>query len=239
MTYNQVLKRIQTIALDHKQVRTYKDGLVTDFLTDKTIPYPAVFLQDNGASIDPGQNSASFRFRLFFLDLVHVSEDTKENELDVLSDMFSVAMDIIAQMSYPGYDDWRVSLTNNMQSLVENDGDMNAGWYVDMQISIMYTQNVCQVPSTLVFDIPVNPDDMKFVFDYKYVADGSEGSTITAPADFAGKKILLLTREFSPLYKVSNLPQSTEFTWDDVSIGLSTDLPTQPGERFLILYRTY
>ncbi len=237
MTYNSVLKRIETIALDHKQVRTYKRGLVTDFLTDRTIPYPAIFLQDGGASIDPGNNSASFSFRMFFLDLVHVSENTKENELDVLSDMFSVAMDIIAQMNYPAFNDWMISLTNNMQSLVENDGDMNAGWYVDIRISIIYPQNVCQVPSTLIYPIPIIPDDMKLVFDYKYVADGSEGSTIIAPADFAGKKILLITREYSPLYKVSNLPQSTEFTWDDTNIGLG--LPTLPGERFLILYRTY
>ena len=142
-------------------------------------------------------------------------------------------------MSYPGYDDWRVSLTNNMQSLVENDGDMNAGWYVDLQVAILYEQNVCPVPSTLVYDIPENPDDMKLVFDYKYTADGSEGSTITAPADFAGKKILLVTREYSQLYPVSNLPNTTEYTWDNTSIGLSADLPTMPGERFLILYRTY
>jgi len=130
LTYNQVLKRIQTIAEAHKQVRYFARGLLTDFLSDKTIPYAAVFLEDGGASINPGSNTASFGFRMRFVDLVHVSEDTKENELDVLSDMFSVAMDIIAQMNYPAYNDWKVSLTNNLQSLVESDGDMYAGWYV-------------------------------------------------------------------------------------------------------------
>lgn len=236
LTYNQVIKRIQTIALGHKQVRTFKRGLVTDFLTDKTIPYAAVFLQDSGAAINPDQNNALFNFRLFFLDLVHVSEDAKDNELDVLSDMFSVAMDIVAQLKFPAFNDWRISGANNMQSIVENDGDMNAGWYLDLSVTIMYDQNVCEVPTTITDYLPENPDDMKLVYDVKYIADGTEGTTLNIP-EIVGKKLLLLTREYSPLYKVSNLPQSTEYTWDDVSIELG--LETQAGERFLALYRTY
>ncbi len=237
MTYNQVLKRIETIVRAHKQVRHFGRGLLTDFLSDKTISYAAVFLEDGGASINPGSNTASFSFRMRFADLVHVSGDTKENELDVLSDMFSVAMDIIAQLSYPGYNDWRVSLTNNMQSLVEQDGDMYAGWYVDMQIAIMYSQNVCQVPTTITDYIPIDTDLMKLVYDYPFTATGTEGSSIVI-AGIAGKKILFVTREYSPLYPVSNLPNTTEYTWDGTTIGLNEDLPTQAGERFLILYRS-
>jgi len=210
--------------------------LITDFLTDKTIPYAAIFLEDGGASINPGTHMASFSFRLRFVDLVHVSEDAKSNELDVLSDMFSVAMDIISQMGYPAYNDWKVSLSNNLQRLVEEDGDMYAGWVADMQVQIIYDQNVCEVPTTIPGYEPITPEDMKLVYDLKYVADGSEGSAI-APPEIVGKKILLITREYSQLYKVSNLPQSTEFTWDDIEIGLG--LPTIPGERFLILYRNY
>jgi hypothetical protein len=175
-------------------------------------------------------------FRIRFVDLVHVSEDAKSNELDVLSDMFSVAMDIIAQMNFPAYNDWKVSLTNNLQRVVEEDGDMYAGWYVDMQIQIIYDQNVCEVPTTITDYVPENPDDMKIVYDVKYVADGTEGTTLSIP-EIVGKKILMVTREYSVIYKVSNLPESTEYTWDDAVIELG--LETQSGERFLILYRNY
>ncbi len=237
MTYNQVIARIKALALAHKQVRFFARGLITDFLTDKTIPYAAIFLEDGGASINPGTHMAAFSFRLRFVDLVHVSEDAKSNELDVLSDTFSIAMDIISQMGYPAYNDWKVSLSNNLQRLVEEDGDMYAGWVADMSVQIIYDQNVCEVPTTIPGYEPIEPEDMKLVYDYKYVADGSEDLTIVAPVDFAGKKIIMVTREYSVLYKVSNLPQSTEFTWNDVEIGLG--LPTIPGERFLILYRNY
>lgn len=239
LTYNQVIRRIQSLALAHRQVRYFARGLITDFLADKTIPYAAVFLEDGGASINPGSSTAAFGFRIRFVDLVHVSEDTKDNELDVLSDMFSVAMDIISQMNYPAYNDWKVSLTNSLQRLVEEDGDMYAGWYADLQVQIIYDQNVCEIPTTIPGYEPENPEDMKLVYDVKYVATGDEGSTIPCSLipEICGKKILLVTREYSPLYRVSNLPQSTEFTWDNTELGLG--LPAMPGERFLILYRSY
>lgn len=237
MTFQNIVNRIRTISLAHKQVRYFRKGLVQDFLTDKTIPYPAVFLQDNGGSINPRGNVATFSFRLFFLDLVHVSQDTNENELDVLSDMVSVALDIIAQLNYPAYTDWKLSDTNALQLIVENDGDMNAGAYVDIVISIPYEQDVCAVPTTIPgYEPGPNDDDMKLVYDIKYTATGSEGKALTVP-EIAGKKLLLVTREYSPLYRVSNLPAGSEFTWNDTVIGLG--LPTMPGERFLILYRTY
>lgn len=249
LTYNQVLKRIESLALGHKQIRTFKRGLVSEFLSDKSVLYAAVFLQDNGAAINPDQHSASFSFRMFFLDLVHVSQDTKTNELDVLSDMFSVAMDIVSQMKYPDYYDWIISGANSLQMIVEGDGDLNAGWYLDFSIRIMYPQNVCEVPSTIIDYLPEEKEEMRLVYDLQYVADGSEGNlliacplvptphTVPHVPDLCGKKILLITREYSPLHRVSNLPLSSEFTWDDSAILLG--LPTLPGERFLILYRIY
>lgn len=247
MTYNQIIKRLKTICLAHRQVRTFKRGLQQDELSDdKQVLYPAVFLNETDGNISLTNNISSFCFRLKVLDLVHVSEATKENELDVLSDTASILLDLLAQINYPGYSDWKISVSNTMHIVIENDGDMNAGWYVDLCIGFPYTQNVCVVPSDLIPDIEPNEIDVK-VYNHYYTATGEEGTTITtcgedadlvsASPTICGKKILLITREYSPLYRVSNLPQSTEYTWDDSEIGLG--LETMPGERFLILYRNY
>jgi hypothetical protein len=247
LTYNQIIKRIQSLALAHRQIRYFGRGLITDFLTDKTIPYAAVFLEDGGGTINPDLHSATFSFRIRFVDLVHVSEDTKENELDVLSDMFSVAMDIVAQMKYPAYNDWIISGTNNLQRIVEEDGDMYAGWYMDFSVRIQYDQNVCEVPTTIPGYEPEIPEDMKLVYNHYYTADGTEGSTLTtcgvdanlasAAPTICGKKILLIIRGYWKLDMVSNLPASDEFTWDNSEIGLGIE--PLPGEKFLILYRAY
>jgi hypothetical protein len=70
----------------------------------------------------------------------------------------------------------------------------------------------------------------------KYVATGAEGSSIVIPA-LSGYEILMIMRESGPIYEVGSAPDSSEFTWDDTTIGLGTD--TNPNERFLILYKTY
>lgn len=69
-----------------------------------------------------------------------------------------------------------------------------------------------------------------------YVATGSEIRTITIP-ELAGRQILSIMRSSGPLFEVGVSPESNEYTWDDISIGLGAD--TNPGEKFLILHRTY
>lgn len=152
MTYNQIIRRLKYIATSHKQIRAFRKGLVQDFLTDKTLKYAAVFLQDNNGIISSSTHQATFNFRIFFIDLVHVSEDTKTNEDDVISDMISVALDFFAQASYGTYSDWKLSATDNFQIVTEYDNDMLAGVYVDFSVSVIYSQNVCQVPSQIDYN---------------------------------------------------------------------------------------
>jgi hypothetical protein len=149
MTLNSVIKRIRDLCLAHNQIRSFDVGRVTDFLTDKTKKYPAVFVQDNGGAISTDGHAATLNYRIFFVDLVNASEDTKENELDVQSDMVSVAMDIIAQINSSNFSDWRISSENNLQLLEEEGDDLYAGCYIDCSIRIMFTQNICQVPSNI------------------------------------------------------------------------------------------
>lgn len=235
MTLNQVIKRIHTLSLGHKQVRDFRKGLISDFFADKTAKYPAVCLQDNGGNISLSGHAATLNYRLFVLDLVHVSEDTNTNEDDVLSDTLSIAMDLLAQMNSGNYDDWRISADNNVQFLVENENDMQAGVVIDLTIAFMYSQNVCQVPTDIEDYTPIDTE-MKHVYDVKYVATGSEGTTLSVP-EIVGKKVLFVTRESAPIYKVSNAPSSSEYTWNDTIIGLGA--AANPGDRFLILYRNY
>lgn len=247
MTFNAVIRRIRLLALAHKQIRTFKRGLAADFLTDHTTKYPAVFLQDSAGTINTSSHSTTLNFRMFFVDLVHVSEETKENEQDVLSDMISIAMDLLAQMNAGGFSDWRMSTNNTLQLLVEGDGDMYAGCYVDFSLSIMFKQNVCVIPTEIFTYDPDGGDgssgtggsgsgDLKLVYDLKYVATGEEGSTLSIPT-IEGKKVLFVTRESAPIYKVSSAPSSAEFMWNDVTVTLGAN--TTPGERFLFLYRNY
>lgn len=235
MTLNNVINRIKSLSLGHKQVRSFYQGLVSDFLTDKTTKYPAVFLQDNGGSISLSGHATILSYRLFLMDLVHVSEESKQNEQDVQSDMVSIAMDLLAQMNSGQFSDWIISTDNNLQLLVENDNDMHAGCIIDISIRIMFEQNICQIP-TEITDYTPTDNSMKYIYDIEYVATGSEGTILSIP-EIVGKKILLITRGSAIIYKVSSGPTSSEYVWNDVIVALGT--ATTPNERFLILYRNY
>ena len=147
LTFNQIIRRIRAVTLAHQQVRTFSKGLVSDFLVNKTTKYPAVFIQNSGGKFSMNGRSSTVSFRMFIIDMVHVSDDTNENETDVHSDMISIGLDLLTQFNNPNYNDWRISSDNNFQLIVENDGDMYAGIYVDFSISFIYNQNVCQIPT--------------------------------------------------------------------------------------------
>jgi hypothetical protein len=235
MTLNQIVKRIKSLALAHKQVRDFRRGLVTDFFADQTAKYPAVLVQDQGGAISFAAKATSLSVRLYFADLVHVSEDTGDNELDVQSDMVSIAEDILAEMNMGVFDDWAISQDNPLTLFYEGENDLQAGCYVDLTIRTRYTQNVCQIPTDALPSAITEPD-MK-VYDLTYNASAAEGSTLVIPA-LAGKKILVITRENNIIYRASNLPGTTEYAFDGTSVGLGTPIG-QNGERFLILWRNY
>jgi hypothetical protein len=241
MTLNQVINRIKSISLSHRQIRNFQTGLVSDFLTDHTTRYPSVFLQDNGGKISTTGHATTLSYRMFIMDLVNVSEDSKTNEQDVQSDMVSIAMDLITQLNDGNYSDWVISADNNLQLVVENDNDMHAGCIIDFSVRIIFDQNKCAVPSDSETGTPIDTD-MK-VYDLIYTATGEEGSILTSTgvganvAALNGKKILFATRNNGTIFRVSSSPQSDEFTWDNTSFGAGTTIGA--GERFLFLYRNY
>lgn len=236
MTLNNVINRIKSLALAHKQIRNFYSGLVSDFLTDKDTNFPSVFLQDNGGKISTAGHATTLSYKMFFLDLGNVSENSNRNVQDVQSDMISVAMDIVAQMNAGMFDDWALSEDNNLQLLFENENDLIAGCVLDFSLRIMFTQNLCAIPTT--FENEIQPEDMKLVYDLTYTSTGIEGTIINIPG-LVGKRILFITRENNQLYKVSNNPGVTNYVWDDTNITLGLTVNPAGGERFLILYRNY
>lgn len=245
-TLNQLIQRIRELALAHKQIRRFKTGLAGDLFADHTAKYPACCLQYTAGNISTSGNATTVNFRMFLMDLVHVSADTKDNENDVLSDMLLIMQDMVAEMNNGNFNDWFLSSDNSLQAFTEGDNDLYAGWYMDFSIRMIYRQNVCEVPSD-VFYFPDGGSggdgssgsggDAKPVFDLEYIADGTQNSTLSIP-EIVGMKVLLVVREGNPIHKVSSAPDPAEYTWDNSVMVLGTSV-SRAGERFLILYRKY
>lgn len=146
MTLNQIIKRIQTIALSHQQVRNFQFGEVTEFLNDRTTEYPSVFVQDLPSALNLAGKDDTLNIKLYCLDLVNVAGDTKDNELDVQSDMLTLGKGIISLMNNQGtYTDWAIG-GGSYQLVIEQFGDMVAGATFDLTIRTQWDKSYCEEP---------------------------------------------------------------------------------------------
>lgn len=240
-TLNQLVLRIKTLALAHKQIRRFRTGLAGDLFADKTAKYPACCLQYSTGGITTSGHATSINFRMFLMDLVNVAQDTKANEDDVLSDTLLIMQDLVSEMNNGNFNDWFLKTDNQITSFVETDGDMYAGWFIDFNIRMIYRQNVCEIPSD-VFDYVTggggdgSSGGSKEVFDYTYISTGTEGTSLTIPT-ITGMKVLLVIRAGNPIYKVSNAPNSDEYVWDNTQFTFG--IPLEANLKVLILYRNY
>lgn len=146
LTLNQIIKRIESIALSHQQVRAFEFGNVTEFLTEKTQEYPAVFIQDTNGALSFRSKDDTFNIKMFCLDLVHIAADAKQNELEVYSDMHTLAKGMLALMNSGSYTDWAIAETSNYQLVKESFDDMVSGVVIDLSIRTQWDKSYCEEP---------------------------------------------------------------------------------------------
>jgi hypothetical protein len=197
-TYNQVVNRLKTLAQSHQQINTVERlGSFQDWLTGDNKVYPACVICNNGSwNIDSVNRITSFSFRIYFLDIQDLSTNARENVQDVWSDMLSVAQDYIAMLISPVYQyDWIIGNTFIGELSDESTEDYVGGAYMDVTIGIDFLADNCQVPQDAV-EFPNTDLDMN-VYDVIYIADGTEGTTLSIP-EIVGKKVLLCNKRIQP-----------------------------------------
>lgn len=220
MTLNQILSRLKSLALSHKQINYAFFGDPHEFVT-KDITYPACFIQSQPGVINTATKLQTFSFRLYFLDLVHVATDTEENEDEVLSDMSSVADDMFALLMSPTYqDDWVISETAVKNLGTEQFDDMLAGVVIDVEISVEYLSNACDIPADDV-ELPTELD-MPRTKIYTYTAAGGENSF--SVSTLSGKHVLGVWRAGYYKRAIATAPDDDE----KIQVGV-TDLGSGQG----------
>lgn len=208
LTLNQVVNRLRRLALSHKQIRSFFFGNVPDFDSGADIDYAGCFCEQQPGSIDRSGRLQTFVFRIFFLDLVKVSDDTKGNEIEVLSDMSSVAADFMAMLFDSAYEfDWTVSEQAGISPVTESLGDMVAGVSVEVGIGVDFLADRCQVPAD---DITFEEDfDMARTKIVTYTGTGSEGSSFTVTG-LSGKTVLAAYRATDYKRIITTVPTDTD-----------------------------
>lgn len=222
LTLNQIVQRIRSLSLSHKQVNSFYFGEVPEFDARQDILYPAIFLEALPGAIDRAAHTKSFNFRLYGFDKVGVSEDTEANETDVLSDMEQVVSDILAIMMKPDYQfDWDISAQASFTLGTEQLNDMVAGAILDFSVSVEWLADSCSAPAIEVTFI--NEFEMARTRLFSYTATGSEGGSFAIPA-LTGKPIISVFRAGQYKRPVEVAPTDSE----KIQVG-TTDLGTGKG----------
>lgn len=148
MTLQSVIKAIKTICLAHSQIQTVYVGLKTDGFNDRTTKFPAAQILYSAGSANLTGNQSRVDFEIILQDQVHQAREAKENELDVQSDMYSVCLDLITQLSSWYFDEWRISQDIPIDLLYETEASMCAGAQFTFSVNIPLARDLCAIPST-------------------------------------------------------------------------------------------
>ena len=186
----QIKERLRTLNLAHKQVNDFKWGDPWEFEANGNINYPVCCVEILPGSIDRAAHLRRYNFRFYYLDLVSVAEDSEGNEDEVLSDMDRVGMDMVSILY--GYEDlWEVAQLSPVTTQTEVGGDSTAGVYVDVQLSVPFTADRCQVP---IEDVEFEETfDMARTRILTYTGTGGEGDSFTV-SNLSGKVVLAVYR---------------------------------------------
>lgn len=156
LTLKQVVKRLETLALAHRQINHFYYGSPVDWLTTGEVVYPALFVQMNSGDISKQNKLKSWDFEFMFCDLCNVSSKAAENELEVESDLTSIAEDYKAMVEYTEYRDWEIGELSPLEYRREELEDIVIGVKMNVRISTDYVSNRCQVPAEATFE--TDPD---------------------------------------------------------------------------------
>jgi len=152
VSLNQIVQRINNIADQHYQVKSFASGDVSQVLEKDSLSdllFPRVFLNRLSATSTGG--ALYYNFELIVTDLV---KKDRSNEQEVISDCMQIATDFVTIMAYFEFisenDDafFAPTQTVNYNFLSEAYSDRVSGVVANIQIKQGFTFDKCIVPIT-------------------------------------------------------------------------------------------
>lgn len=143
LTLNQVVSQIKQIAEAHEQINTVYYGDFDEFLGESADNvYPAMYFDSTDASLS--RQVLTMNFSLYFFDRMLPE---KINETEAVSDMLSVAQDIVAQLLYQQFE-FEMQDNVNLTFITEDTPDNLVAVKADISLEIPFLANRCAVPTT-------------------------------------------------------------------------------------------
>ena len=143
LTLNQIVKKLETFANDHKQLSgNFLFGQFYDYVANKSEQYPAmiIYLQPNQLS----ENTDTYTFQITICDRLK-KDDT--NEIEVLSDTNLIAKDLITYFkNSPTERDVIINTSVTLNDFSDGEDSETAGYFFDITFRQNFDYNYCDIP---------------------------------------------------------------------------------------------
>jgi hypothetical protein len=192
MTLNNIITRLRAFAESHKQIKYVDCGDLIDMLIQKDLVYPCCLIELLPGEIGLEKRVTNFAFKIWFCDLANVASESKRNELDVESDLTSIAEDYVAMLDFEARKNAPFNLltkTFPVTYYTEKFEDIVIAASININIGTMYAGNRCQVPATGVTFVTNNYN--MIVQTTVYTGTGTEGQNLTL-SSIINRQILML-----------------------------------------------
>jgi len=148
MTLNQIVSRLQALALSHSQIKFVYYNNMVEFMKNGEVIYPALFIEHPKTKISTTEHQTKHSFTIWICDLLNTAGGAMGNQNEVESDITSIAEDYIAMISsYLFQDTWTVSTEFNVQFYAEQFTDYVGAVAFDVEISSDFLNDRCQIPT--------------------------------------------------------------------------------------------
>jgi len=144
MTYNQVVKEIQTTLQNQPMIKEVMFQSPAQWLNNNYVPnFPSASFAINTGELNAGREQV-FRIELWLLDKSGVDG---EFEQEVTSDCHGIAYDIISILRQ-GFNKYLISTNITWEAISEKFEDYLSGVRLSFNLSIVRDYGACSVPTT-------------------------------------------------------------------------------------------
>ncbi|WP_343668731.1 hypothetical protein [Chitinophaga sp.] len=141
MTLNNLINLLRSYAQSHLQINDFGSGDLSDLAASKDVRLPVMWVSYPTGRYS--QNQMFYNLTVFLADQIF---DDKKNELEVQSDMLSIALDTFAFLrDNPGFD-FQVDADATIDFFTERFGELTAGCAMSFTLRDPKPLDRCVIP---------------------------------------------------------------------------------------------
>ena len=142
---NQLNKAFNDICNAHQQLKTYGFGQVHHIETSGTIQHPLMWVElENGTNTG---KETRYQFNFYLMDIV---QNDRSNETEVLSDMYKIAEDILAELRHGDWTFYYLVKETLIDYFTEGTTSKTAGVKFSVIISTETPNDRCAIPENSI-----------------------------------------------------------------------------------------